>query len=110
MTRPEIAALLEERDARLGSVTRALSDLLAETERVLSPDPALSLAALNAKLVLEHEGVRDAPPPYGLVRDRLCLKSAWCTHGERHDGECTQAARPAVFDDFGPDAAKRRRY
>ena len=107
MTLEDLTRANEEKSARLSAVTRALYELHAEAE-FAPPSPALSVALLNAKLALEQEGVVDTGP---VPREELCPVSATCISRRGHAGQCKRIdARPVAVSDFGPEAAKRRRY
>ena len=107
MTPEDATRRLELAQARLSAVTRALYELHAEAE-FAPPSPALSVALLNAKLALEQEGVVDTGP---VPREELCPVSATCISRRGHAGQCKRVdARPVESSDFGPNAAKRRRY
>lgn len=52
--------------------------------------------------------VQLAPP---IPRDEKCGRDAWCVGKEGHAGRCLVVPRrPLQETDFGPNAAKRRRY
>ncbi len=112
MNRDESVRLLEERDARLGALTRVLEALERSASMVPIPAesewaPPLVTALLEARLALEQEGVREPVPQ---DRAEMCATGAWCLFASGHDGACSQVQRLALVEDFGPEAAKRRRY
>lgn len=52
--------------------------------------------------------VQLAPP---IPREELCRRDPWCVAKEGHAGRCWTAARREIPPtDFGPNAAKRRRF
>ena len=104
MTLADAARLAEEHSARLAASTLALRELLAASLGVISPSADLMLAQLRAQLALEEQPV--LPP----TREDLCQRKAWCSSRAGHAGECVRIGAPGVGSDFGPDAARKRRY